>query len=66
MNNRIAASQKGKKIMHSFPHSLLKSINSRALQGALDNIYSMKSNVFQIRKLISMSPVNLLTAYNSY
>ena len=62
--NNLTASQKGKKIMHSF--SLIKSINYRPLQGALDIIYSMKRNGLQIRKLISMSSVDLLTTANSY
>lgn len=64
--NNLTASQKGKKIMHSFSHSLIKSINYRPLQGALGIIYSMKRNGFQIRKLISMSSVDLLTTDNSY
>lgn len=59
--NNLTASQKGKKIMHSFSHSLIKSINYRSLQGALDAIYSMKRNGFQIRKLISTCSVELLT-----
>lgn len=62
--NNLTESQKGKKIMHSF--SLIKSINYRRLQGALDIIYSMKRNGLQIRKLISMSSVDLLTTDNSY
>lgn len=64
--NNLTASQKGKKRMHSFSNSLTKSVHYRPLQGALDIIYSMKRNGFQIRKLISMSSVDLLTTDNSY
>jgi len=64
--NNLPASQKGKKIMHPFSHSLIKSINYRPLQEALYVIYSVKRKGFQIRKLISMSSVDLLTTDNSY
>lgn len=64
--NNLTASQKGKKIMHSFSHSLIKSINYRPHQRVLDIIYCMKRNGFQIKKVIRMSSVDLLTTDNSY
>lgn len=64
--NNLTASQKGKKIMHSFSHSLIKSINYRPLQGALDIIYSMKKEWVSDKEVNQQVFCDLLTTDNNY